>query len=214
MLQQFTDYIAGEWKVISQAPFTFIIGTLFLSGLAYLAARWRYAGRLETIEERIKFRDDLVADYRQKLQGASPDEARARIDVLEAELRSIANREWPHLTLDATKVIRERLEQFAAPMVTLIVEDRDGRKLANSLEKLFKELNWPVQYDSLMGHFPNGIVIRSAPGTDGSGEEQANALSAAIKAAANISAKVTKTDRSYDGTTRIDIVIGIRPETI
>lgn len=47
-------YLQREWGVISDAPFSFVLGCLIFGGLAYAAARWRYQGRIETLKERIE----------------------------------------------------------------------------------------------------------------------------------------------------------------
>ncbi|MFL4972815.1 MAG: hypothetical protein ACJ8DT_03835, partial [Microvirga sp.] len=69
MLKPFSDYVLNEWAVLSGALSTFVIGALFLAGLAYAAARWRYTATIEGLKERLQLRDDRIADYERKLEG-------------------------------------------------------------------------------------------------------------------------------------------------
>jgi len=43
-MREFIDYIAKEWKVIGQAPFTFITGAVLMFGLIFGGFEWHFAG--------------------------------------------------------------------------------------------------------------------------------------------------------------------------
>ncbi|MEG3181825.1 hypothetical protein [Sphingomonas sp. LT1P40] len=60
-------YLAKEWNVISQALFTFLIAGAMVAGLAYLAARSRFTGIVETLKERLSLKDDRIGDLERKL---------------------------------------------------------------------------------------------------------------------------------------------------
>src|SRR5438874_12896763 len=46
-----------------------------------------------------RHQDGIIALYKERLQGATPDQARAKIESLEAQVLSLKAREWPPLTL-------------------------------------------------------------------------------------------------------------------
>ena len=45
----------------------------------------------------IEYRNRIIALYKARLNGATPDEARAKMDSLEGQVLSLKNREWPKL---------------------------------------------------------------------------------------------------------------------
>jgi hypothetical protein len=189
-----------------------VAAVLFLCGATYFAAQWRYAGSIETLEHRLKLRDDRIAEFDRKLSGASPDEAKAKIDSLEAALRSITEREWPALSDRASQILRDRLQAFGPVQVILIVKDRDGRRLARSLEPVFAQIGWPVGYDNMIGAIPDGILIRAATGNAGSSAEQAKALGQVLREHAGISVGYLERAETYGDLPNLDILIGIKPD--
>lgn len=61
------SYLEQQWAVLSQAPFVFLIVLALAFGAAYAAARWAFAARLDTLAERLKLKDDQIADRDRKL---------------------------------------------------------------------------------------------------------------------------------------------------
>lgn len=154
MLQEFLDHIAREWGVITQAPMTFIAATLVMAALAYGASRWRFGGTIESLQHRLALKEDQLADYRDKLKGASPDEARARLDGLESrveELRAQLNhalREDRFLMPDEARVLCDRLRKYAGTQFHVMVEtnDRDPNseqvRFGNQLASILTTAGW------------------------------------------------------------------------
>lgn len=68
--------------MISGAPVSFAIAVVLLGTLIWLGLRWQYGSRLA-------HRDDEIAAYRRKLDGASPDEAAQKIASLEKRLDNL-----------------------------------------------------------------------------------------------------------------------------
>ena len=76
MFEHLVDLLGKEWAVISQSPVSFITVIFIVAGIVWAALRWQY-------ETRITHRDDEIAAYKRKLDGATPDEARANLNRLE-----------------------------------------------------------------------------------------------------------------------------------
>ena len=76
---EFLAYLGKEGAVIAEAPIVFLTALALAGGFVWLALRWQYSVRLA-------HRDDAIADYKRKLDGASPDEAARRIAELEKRL--------------------------------------------------------------------------------------------------------------------------------
>ena len=153
-------YVAGEWQVILQAPLAFALCLIVIFGLAYSVARWRYTGSIETLESRIKLRDDQVAEYKQKLSGATPDEAKARLDALEKQISALVPR---RLSMEQKNTIRKRINQRTG--VIVIMHDLaavDAKGYAIDFINVFREAGWIVSNPTVMGigrHPNTGIAL-------------------------------------------------------
>ena len=91
MFEQFVQYVLGEVRLIAEAPLVFGAAVLVLGTTIWAALSWRYSGIIE-------HRNHIIALYKARLNGATPDQARAKIDSLEGQVASLKNREWPKLT--------------------------------------------------------------------------------------------------------------------
>jgi hypothetical protein len=84
--------ILEQLAVVMTVPGPFVVAVLIVGGLIWLAVNWSYNSVIASKNGQIELLDRQVADYKSKLQGASPDEAKARIDALEARLKLIEPR--------------------------------------------------------------------------------------------------------------------------
>ena len=75
-MDQITNYVLDQMRVIGNAPVVFALAILIIAGVIWWALRWRYSGI-------IRNRERTIALYKNRLGGASPDEAKAKIDSLE-----------------------------------------------------------------------------------------------------------------------------------
>ena len=85
--------IAQEWPVIAAAPVTFVGVVSAAALIIWLALKWSYKSVLDGKNGEIASKASEIAllqrqrdDYKDKLSGASPDEAKAKIDDLERRL--------------------------------------------------------------------------------------------------------------------------------
>ena len=77
MFEQFIQqYVLGEVRLISEAPFVFGAAVLLLGAIIWAALRWRYSSIID-------HRDRTIALYKARLDGATPDQAKAKMDSLE-----------------------------------------------------------------------------------------------------------------------------------
>ena len=83
--------------MIRGAPVAFTICVLIVAALGIVAVSLildiRYRDRLEIANDRAQFSQELVAEYRQKLQVDSPDAAAAKLRDSEAEIAELKDRE-------------------------------------------------------------------------------------------------------------------------
>jgi hypothetical protein len=106
MLDTFVKYVAKEWRLISETPFSFGIAVLVLGTLIFFGLRWRYAGVIDGKDSEISLQDRQLRDYKDRLDGASPKQAEELIQSLEARLAVLEPRK---LTVDKRRILMERL---------------------------------------------------------------------------------------------------------
>lgn len=142
-------HLEAEWRVLTGAPIL-SLGLLAAGAvMAYLAARWRFSGKIEHLEERIRLREDRIADYEEKLKGASPEEAKARLDSLESAVTALRPRrltEEQRRTLAAHVRNRRGRIEIAQDMAVA-----DARLLTADLVSAFREAGWEVRSPSVLG---------------------------------------------------------------
>lgn len=137
-------FLQSQWSMIAEAPLPFIVGWLIFGGVAWAMARHQFSERLATAEERIRFKDDQIAAYKDKLQGATPDEAAGRIAALEARLQKLGPRS---ITADQSRAMRSALLGTTGHLALRVdVSVADATILAASLKSPFEEAGWIVPW--------------------------------------------------------------------
>lgn len=64
---EIVEFFGKEWHVVWSAPVTFAVAGVLIAGLAYGVARWAFQSRLDTLKDRIAFKEDQIGDLRAKL---------------------------------------------------------------------------------------------------------------------------------------------------
>src|SRR5262245_51575677 len=88
-MESLIKYVFGEMRVIAGARLVFATALLVAGMAIYWVMDWRYAGILSNRDSEIALLKSQRDDYKDKLGGASPDQARARIDALEKRLAEL-----------------------------------------------------------------------------------------------------------------------------
>jgi hypothetical protein len=125
---------------------------LFLGAIIWAALRWRYAGIIE-------HRNRIIALYKARLNGATPDQAKAKIDSLEGQVTSLKNREWPKLTPAAVTDLESILAPQGPHVVSVLLQDRDSVFLARDLVDAFKRIGWKAKRDTSVNDVPDGLTV-------------------------------------------------------
>lgn len=117
--------------------------------LVWGTVNWAYQARLSGKDAEISLLQRQRDDYKDKLGGASPDEAKARIDKLETQIKSLIPRK---LTDDQ----RSRLAALLArmPGIVAMVSDMavfDARALAGDFTIAFNGAGWQTQASAILG---------------------------------------------------------------
>lgn len=169
-VRQFFEYLGSEWSVISGAPLTFVVSLALAGVLLWLLASWIYKNRIEDRESRISNKDGEIAilqrrleEYQSKLDGASPDEAKARLDALESRIDALAPR---RLNEDQRNAMAAILDPFRGNSVHVLTDMAapDGRQMAQGLQAAFAAAGWNTEMPQVMGpgnppHSGVGLIV-------------------------------------------------------
>ena len=152
MFEQFVQYILSELHLIVEAPLVFGAAVLLLGAIIWAALRWRYSRGIER-------RNHIIALYKARLNGATPDQAKAKIDSLEGQVVSLKNREWPKLTPAAVTDFESVLTSQGSHVVSILPTDRDSVFFARDLVDAFKRIGWEAKREVSMNDIPDGLSV-------------------------------------------------------
>ncbi|MGB9658195.1 MAG: hypothetical protein WCB75_23710 [Pseudolabrys sp.] len=152
MFEQFVQYILGELHLIVEAPLVFGAAVLLLGAIIWATLRWRYSRGIER-------RNHIIALYKARLNGATPDQAKAKIDSLEGQVVSLKNREWPKLTPAAVTDFESVLASQGSHVVSILPTDRDSIFFARDLVDAFKRIGWEAKREVSMNDIPDGLSV-------------------------------------------------------
>jgi hypothetical protein len=152
MFEQFVQYALGQVRLMAEAPLVFGAAVLFLGAIIWAALRWRYSAV-------IKHRNHIIALYKARLGGATPDQAKAKMDSLEGQVVSLKNREWPKLTPAAVADLERILASEKTRVISILPQDRDSVFLARDLVDAFKRIGWTAKRSTSMTDIPDGLTV-------------------------------------------------------
>jgi hypothetical protein len=176
-----------QWAVVTAAPIPFAVAVVIAAGLIWLAVGWSYSAVLSSKNAQIELQDRQLSDYKQKLDGATPDQAKARIDALEASLEArLAAVEPRRLTATQRAAMIARLSPPAGttPAITIVGEaSGDGPQYAADFVSVFHSVGgWKVGEGTAMGignRPATGIALQVTNMNSPEASSVANALRAA-----------------------------------
>jgi hypothetical protein len=152
MLERLIQYIQSEVRLIADAPLVFGAAVLFLGVIIWVALRWRYSRIIEHTGR-------MLALYKARLDGATPDQAKAKMDSLEGQVVSLKNREWPKLHPAAVADFENILASQGPHIVSVFPQDRDSIFLARDLVDAFKRIGWKAKRDTSSNDIPDGLSV-------------------------------------------------------
>lgn len=178
MPQWMQDLTAG-WPMIRANLPTFFVILVLMVGAIWVAFSWAYGGVLASKNGQIELQDRQLADYRDKLKGATPEEAKAKIDALEEKVRNTVGDRWEVLTKDEFAKLVELLAPLPKRKVQIMYVNYLGKDLARSFADVFEMAGWPEVVFSEGGGLGEGV-------STGRGNGMAFTLKAAIEAATKL----------------------------
>ena len=169
------EELRQEARAIASAPILVGAGIVLLTALIWGCMHWSYQGLLSGKDAHIVSLDCRLADYRDHLNGASPEEARRRIDALEVEVKTLHIRLTPRrLTGAQREAISDRSRRpSGTPSRSIIITAQDScsdcKAFASEIAEALRIAdNWTVTSQLLTdlgGRPSSGLGIRVAEPT-------------------------------------------------
>jgi hypothetical protein len=156
-LDSIVNWISGEWSVVSQAPIIFVASVILVGLIIWKLSQREFSTRLTNAESTLSLRNAQLLDYKEKLSGATPDQAKARMDALEERLNELGPR---IAALGPRKLSAEQKHQmlpileFHRGSLVSICSDAasaDAASYSKGLAKAFNAAAWNVQPSMAMG---------------------------------------------------------------
>jgi hypothetical protein len=155
--------ILEQFALISAAPIPFSLVTIAIVGIVWVVVNWSYNAVLSSKNSQIELLERQVADYKDKLSGATPNEAKARIDSLETRLSRIEPR---RLLVEQRNIITSYVTVPYGVNYMISVQSEmacgDCRQYFDDFQDILYNAHWNIERISLSNATaasPKGIAI-------------------------------------------------------
>lgn len=158
MPQWMQDLTAGWPMIMANLPTFFVILTLMI-GAVWVVFSFTYGAVLASKNGQIELQDRQLADFRDKLKGATPEQAREKIDALERTLRMTVGQKWEPLNHWQIATLTSKLREITKGRAQIMYENAMGKDLAQSIFEAFKRAEWNEAWLSPGSGLGDGIVV-------------------------------------------------------
>ena len=151
--------IWNQFGTITHAPVPFLAALIVSWIVIGWLARWRFRNRIDNLQSLTNLREAQLQDYKEKLNGASPDQAKARMNALETRLdevlSQVASLAPRTLTDRQRRAALAVLDPFRRSRINILCDAAapDVKRLADALIATFNGAAW---------HVETGIVLEIA----------------------------------------------------
>jgi hypothetical protein len=167
-MEQLFKYVLGEMRLIAQTPVVFAMAVLVVGGAIWWAMGWRYSGIIANRDSEISSLRTQRDEYKDKLSGASPDQAAHTIKSLTEQVAALRDKEgersakeWPMLTSKQITEWSISLAKYKPSFLAVFFTDPYPEQFRESLFEVFRNANWPNP-TVLNAGYVTGIRIRAA----------------------------------------------------
>ena len=153
------QFIWNQFGTVAHAPVPFLAALIVSWIVIGWLARWRFRNRIDNLQSLTNLREAQLQDYKDKMNGASPDQAKARMDALESRLfevlSQVASLAPRTLTDRQRRAALAVLDRFRGSRIKILSDAAapDVKRLADALTATFNGAAW---------HVETGIVLEIA----------------------------------------------------
>jgi len=131
-----------QWEVIARAPLPFFIALVVASAIIWIVLSYSYRTRLSNRASEIALVTRQRDDYRDKLGGASPDEAKRKMEELEKRVKETIGSRWEPLTKDEAARLSAAVAKLEKRRIQVMFANQLGKALARSIADAFETAGW------------------------------------------------------------------------
>ncbi len=179
MIETIIKHILGELRIILAAPISFAVVIVASFAIIWWIMDWRYGGIISNRESELQLVTAQRDDYRDKLKGASPDEAKAKIETLQNIISQTIGAKWPPLTKDQSERLTAAVATLSKRRIQVMYANQLGKELAQSIADAFVKAGWKDM------HFSEGGGLGIGVGT-GRGNGMALTLKQAVESSTGL----------------------------
>lgn len=146
--------VSEQVAMVMNAPIPFLLVIAAVAIGIWQLVKREFATRLANAESTIALQDRQLEDYKSKLDGATPDEARARIDALERRIEEQLSALAPRRLTDEQRQAMVGVLDSAPGHHARVVYDAaiaDTRSFAQSLMTAFDSARWVTSMSMIFG---------------------------------------------------------------
>jgi hypothetical protein len=155
--------VVDKLAIVWAAPRPHIVFIVLVATGIWAVLDWRYGGVIANRDSTIALLTTELDAYKNKLGGASPDQAKARIETLEQKVEDLSKRLGPQYPL--TDVEKERLTKVLASVpigerfhiVVLWPQINGIPHYANDVAQVFSSAKWDATISAAGLTFAHGI---------------------------------------------------------
>lgn len=149
--------VGKQFLTAMSAPVPFFAAVMFAGFIIWKIVQREYSNRLADAASKLELSAARVTDYERKLSGASPDEAKAQIELLEKRIDDLS----PQINALAPRTFtaeqRETASRFAAPYrdgylrIAADGSSHDAANLGRGIAAAFQGGGWRVDMVMMLG---------------------------------------------------------------
>ena len=166
-MERFITYVLKEARIIRRASLIFATAILVVAGVLFYgiwqAMDWRYSGIIANINAELSSAKAVRDEYKDKLQGATPDQAKARIDDLEARVRRLEPRT---ISPEQRRQIEKFVQMPTGSQYVMVIEAdmqcTDCNQYSIDFDAILADAHWRHErIGSMLRHAasPKGVAI-------------------------------------------------------
>ena len=165
------ETIQKEWPVISGAPWSFAAAVIVMGIIIVGFSEWIHQEEIAGKDYTIQEKQSQIDGYKDKLSGATPDEAKAQIADLKAQNSDLAARlvklEPRRLHAQESSIILSSLKASGIPAGDIVLASDDGcwdcAQYADSFKEALSVPTWSILREEIGGGIlpasPKGVAI-------------------------------------------------------
>ena len=149
--------LSEQWDVIARAPVPFLIAVALVGLIIWSVLAYSYSTRIANLKSEIGLVTRQRDDYREKLGGASPDQAKSKIEELEKRVKETIGSRWESLTKDEAARLSAAVAKLEKRRIQVMYANQLGKALARSIADAFEAAGWNDMHFSEGGGLEVGL---------------------------------------------------------